>query len=105
MAFRVLGIDRIGFWGATPAELGEMLAGASWREEQRWRRVAWETAHLVNVSGKTLRRTITADELLGKPRKVVVRDPMMDFNTLWARLQKRAKEAEETQAGDEEGTG
>jgi len=71
-----------------------MLAGASWREEREWRRVAWQTAHQINVSGKTLRRTITADELLGKPREVVVRDPMADFEKLWANSQAQAAKAE-----------
>ena len=73
-----------------------MLAGASWREEREWKRAAWQTAHTVNVSGKTLRRTVTADELLGKRREIVVKDPVRQFEEFWAQTQERvAREAEE----------
>ena len=86
----------------TPAELGEMLAGASWREEREWKRVAWQTAHGLNVSGKMLRRTVTADELLGRKREMVVKDPHAKFAELWRRKQERekAQELAEKEAAD-----
>lgn len=64
-----------------------MLAGATWREERQWTRLAWQTAHLINVSGKMTKRTVTADELLGRPRKVKVKDPVADFHKLWAQVE------------------
>ena len=68
-----------------------MLAGASWREEREWNRLSWQTSHLLNVSGKTLKRTVTPNELLGRKREIVVRDPVSQFAALWK--QKQEKEA------------
>lgn len=65
-----------------------MLAGAAWREGREWERAAWAVAHLLNVSGKALRRSVTADELLGKPRRFEVRDPHIEFDALWADVER-----------------
>ena len=79
-----------------------MLEGASWREEREWNRMAWQTSHLLNVSGKTLRRTVTPNELLGRKREVEVKDPVGQFNELWSRLQQRKREEEERNNPDGE---
>ena len=92
------------FWRLTPAELSDMLGGAAWRDERQMSMAAWITSHLMNMSGKTLKRTVTANELLGKRREVVVRDPVADMETLWAKAQKqRAAEGDDDDAGEGRG--
>ena len=44
-----------------------MAAGFNWRQDQQWQRAAWVVAHLLNVSGKTLRTRITPKRLLKRP--------------------------------------
>jgi hypothetical protein len=39
------------------------------RQEEEYRRVAWQTAHLLNIAGKSLKRSITVDDLIGKNNK------------------------------------
>ena len=80
-----------------------MLAGATWRDERQMSMAAWITSHLMNMSGKTLKRTVTANELLGKRREVVVRDPVADMETLWAKAerQRAAAGGEEDDDGGE----
>jgi hypothetical protein len=43
-----------------------LLRGYRAREEARYRRIAWQTAHLLNVSGKIVRNRVTPDDLLGE---------------------------------------
>jgi hypothetical protein len=59
----------------------------------------------MNVSGKTLRRTMTPGELLGKKREVQVKDPVTDLNKLWARHEQNlaAQAEEEAEEGDDDG--
>lgn len=73
----------------TPVELSDMLAGAAAREERAIRRVAWQTAALLNIAGKSLKAgvSVTADELMGKKTKVVPKDPGAQFEQLWARVE------------------
>ena len=77
-----------------------MLGGASWREEREWNRLAWQTSHLMNVSGKMLRRTLTPNELLGRKREIIVKDPVGQFNELWKRLQEKREENPDGEADD-----
>ena len=53
------------YWTSSLAELSEMLQGRHDSEQRLWRRTAWMTAHLLNASGKSLKRDVTADDLLG----------------------------------------
>lgn len=39
------------------------------RERGSWYLTAWQTAHLLNMSGKQLKRSVTADTLLGLDKK------------------------------------
>ena len=76
------------FWALTPNELGVMLEGATWREEQEWERMAWAVAHMLNISGKSIKRPVTGAKLLGRktpPDKVKVKDPEGDWQKLWAK--------------------
>ena len=77
-----------------------MLAGAAWRDEREMSRVAWGVSHLMNMSGKSLKRTVTANELLGKRREVVVRDPVADMETLWAKAETQRAAGEDDDAGE-----
>lgn len=79
-----------------------MLVGATWREDRRLHIAAWITSHLMNMSGKTLKRTVTANELLGKGRDVVVRDPVADMETLWAKAQRQRAEAAAREEDDDD---
>jgi hypothetical protein len=77
-----------------------MLAGAAWREDQEWQRTAWATAHMINISGKSVKQAVTAAKLLGKPQKArkvqpLVKDPELDFKELWARHEERKKKQKE----------
>jgi hypothetical protein len=48
----------------TPAELVERLNGYEWRERRSWEKLAWQTAHHVNISGKYVKRRIRPKDLL-----------------------------------------
>jgi len=62
----------------TPGATLRLLDGYKAREEARYRRVAWQTAHLLNVSGKTLRSRVTAAKLLGLPDATEPPRPRLD---------------------------
>lgn len=49
-----------------PAELAAMLKGAREAEERQMTLVAWQTAHLLNMSGKSARQRVTVAKLLGR---------------------------------------
>ena len=44
-----------------------MAAGFNWRQDQAMERLAWAVAHMLNVSGKSLRTRITPKRLLHRP--------------------------------------
>jgi len=67
----MLGITPDQYWKLTPAELGEMLEGYSWRQERVWDVAAWVTSHMINISGKTTRKKITPDKLLGRKKQAM----------------------------------
>jgi len=56
------------YWSSTLAELGERLHGVKARQERDIRRTAWVIMHMLNVSGKSLKRDVTMDDLLGSKR-------------------------------------
>ena len=68
-----------------------MMSGVVAREDREWSRVAWMTAALLNVSGKSLKRTVTADELLGRKKQVVPKDPAADMEAVWRRVEESWK--------------
>lgn len=49
-----------------------MLKAAQRRHEAEWRRTAWAVAHLMNVSGKVVKRPVTVDQLLRRKRPKAV---------------------------------
>lgn len=53
------------YWRSTLAELGERLHGVRERQERDTRRAAWVIMHMLNVSGKSLKRDVSIDDLLG----------------------------------------
>lgn len=72
-------------------------------DEAAWERTAWAVAHLLNVSGKTVKSPVTVDKLLRPPP-----EPPMDFDreTALRKLKQRmrdieAQEAEEAKAQGE----
>lgn len=80
-----------------------MLVGAVWRDDRLMDMAAWVTSHLMNISGKSLKRTVTANELRGKRRDIVVRDPHADMEVLWAKAQQQ--QAERAEKGDDDDGG
>lgn len=58
------------------------------REERRWHRTAWQTAYLMNVTGKSLKKNVTPDQLLGR-KKGRPRNPDADFKELMERQKKK----------------
>lgn len=78
------------YWRLTPAELSEHLHGAIWRTDRDMERLAWAVAHVVNISGKSVRSPVTVDKLLGR-RGAEQRDPAADFETLWSRHVERLR--------------
>lgn len=40
------------FWRITPAELLELYDGYQWRNDQEWIKRAWQTANIMNSTGK-----------------------------------------------------
>lgn len=90
MANEALEIRPSEFWALTPAEVSDMIAGAHAREERSWQRTAWHVAHELNVAGKSLKKSVSAEQLLGKQSKEIKPiDPAADFETLWGRIQER----------------
>lgn len=88
IALRLLPVSPDQYWRLTPVELSEMIEGAVQRDEREWERAAWITAYLLNISGKSMKRDITADELLGRPRRIRVRDFDANFESLWAEIER-----------------
>lgn len=69
IAIRILGVTPDQYWKLTPSELGEMFAGYHWQRDRKWDMAGWITAHVLNVSGKTVKKRVTADKLLGRKRQ------------------------------------
>ena len=59
-----LGMSKADALTITAKELEACLRHATKREQDDWRRTRWLATVLVNVSGKTVRRTISEKELL-----------------------------------------
>lgn len=61
-----------------------MLDGANWREEKEWERAAWVTSHLLNVSGKVMKKRMTPDRLLGRKARspVTFEDKVLSFEEI-----------------------
>jgi hypothetical protein len=80
-----IGIGPFDFWKLTPAELTKQVEAYTWRDEQAWRKTAWQTAHLLNIWLKKEDR-ITVDDLLQKEKpKEPMTDEQMAQNALaWA---------------------
>lgn len=66
IAYGELGLTPDEFGELCPAEFRAMVRGARKREEREWQRLAWQTAHQLNISGKSTRTRITPAKLLGK---------------------------------------
>ena len=75
------------FWPLTPYEISVLIAGAAHRDTREWERAAWMTAHFLNISGKSVRNDVTADELLGRKSEVKVIDPGAKEGELLRRLE------------------
>ena len=60
-----------------------MLIGQMHRAEAEWERTAWLAATIINVAGKSVKKDVTVDQLLG--RKKIHRNLQMDFKELWRR--------------------
>jgi hypothetical protein len=64
------------FWKMTPAELNAYVIGSRTRNEWAMERAAWMVSHLMNISGKSIKKGkhVTPDKLLGKKPKPPRRD-------------------------------
>ena len=74
------------FWKMTPGEFEDYAEGWSWREENRKRDIAWQTANLMNVWLKDKDR-VTVEDLLKKEetKKGPMTDEQMANNAIaWA---------------------
>lgn len=66
------------FWGLTPFEAGCIVSGGAFREEKAWERAAFVAAHTINISEKSVKDPVTANQLLGRKDRVRVVDPVAD---------------------------
>ena len=64
----------------TLTELLIMLEGYQWRQERQQELVAWQTSHLLNVSGKMIRGKVTPQKLLRPATSL--NDKLAMFNEL-----------------------
>ena len=62
------------------------MTGLELRQELEWNRLAWQTAHLMNVH---LKRNVTVRQLLGKDRTMTKEDKAEQFERLKAKLNRR----------------
>lgn len=74
------------YWRATPSELADALRGAAHRDERDWERAAWLAAHLINVSGKSVKKNVTPQQLLGRAKRAR-KNPTRD----WAEMVRRSR--------------
>jgi len=47
-----------------------MIQGHLYREDREWERAAFVASHVINMAGKTVKRDVTAAELLGREPKI-----------------------------------
>ena len=67
----------------TPAELEESIEAYQWRDNQQWRRTAWQTAYLINI-WQDKDHQVTVDDLLQQhkpkePQTVVQQVSVMEM--------------------------
>lgn len=55
-----------------------MLDGALERERAEYEKLAWQTAHLLNVAGKTLKKNVKPSDLLKKRSATPTRERSPD---------------------------
>lgn len=89
---RKLPITAEQFWRSSLSEVTDMLKGAQERDDAEWRRTAWMTSWLMNVSGN-LERPITADELLTGQAMSHSARKALDAQVRKEREERAAKEA------------
>lgn len=62
-----------------------MIAGTQHRSVGFWEIAAWVTSHLLNASGKTMKKRITPDKLLGRTKSKTYMDKTLDFEEILRR--------------------
>lgn len=65
----------------TPGEYLEMCEGYNLRIEREMQRLAWQTAHLMNVHLRK-RQRVTIDQLLGKKKQMTQPEREMEMEKL-----------------------
>ena len=70
-----------------------MLAGVAERDDKARELAAWTTAQLMNISGKSVKKPVTVDELLGRKKNQF---PMSDEDK-FEELMRRQKAIEAKQ--------
>lgn len=82
------------FWKLKPVELAEIAEAYYDRkreeEKEKWRRAAFIASWIINTAGKTYRRDITANELLG------FKDEVKNKNVKPLTPEERKKQADES---------
>ncbi len=78
------------FWRATPNELLDYLDGYRFRQDAHYQALAWQTAYIMNATGR-LKTPVTAEKLLGRKSNKVIPDKA----TQSAEIKKIAQEFEE----------
>lgn len=73
-----------------------MLAGVSERDEKANELAAWQTMHAINISGKSVKKSVTVNSLLGRTAKAF---PMSDKETS-RELMRRQKVIDAKKAAD-----
>ena len=69
------------FWRLTPGEYLDMCEGYNLRIEREMQRLAWQTAHLMNVHLRK-RQRVTVDQLLGKKKQMTQLEREAEFEKL-----------------------
>ena len=62
-----------------------MIAGVHHRRSGLWEIAAWVTSHLLNASGKVMKKRITPDKLLGRSKTKTHIDKTLDFEEILRR--------------------
>lgn len=81
-----IGILPWDFWNMTPAEFLLQVKAHNWREDQAWQKLAWQTAHIMNVWLKKEDR-VSIDDLLPKkqePKEEMTDEQMAQNVIAWA---------------------
>lgn len=66
----------------TPAELEEAIEAYQWRDEQQWRKLAWQTAYIINMWAE---EKVTIDDLLKfeKPKEPQTLEQQIAIAEAW----------------------